>query len=125
MEHAQKKVYTCAVFPSLTIGTANRKTIGEPIKFNRGIFETADQDMQAAIEESDSFKQGYIREYRDDKAPPPLPEKKDVVRMTKEQLVEFTSVYGIDIPGEGHRRDYVSAVIDFLTEAEEIAATQE
>ena len=121
----EKKIYTCAVFPSLTIGTAGRKQIEGPVKFNHGVFETSDQDIQAAVEESDSFKQGYIREYRDDKAPPPLPEKKDVVRMTKEQLVEFTSVYGIEVPGEGHRRDYVSAVIDFLTEAEEIAAAQE
>jgi len=103
------KCYTCGLYPSLFVGNVGQ--------FKNGVLELDDPSLIRTLEQTDSFRNGIIREY----APPPdqvkpLPTRSDVIKMTKVQLENFANEYGLEV--EGHtRNNLVTAVLDFVTEA--------
>lgn len=102
--------YTCAMYPSLTIAGI--------CQFTHGVFETTDPQVIEAIEQSDSFKFGYVREHVPDADEvAPLPEKGDVVKMKKAQLETFIEDYGLEAPAGARRNELVRIVLEFVEEA--------
>jgi len=105
------KCYTCGSYPSLFVGGVGR--------FKNGTLELYDQALIDKLERTDSFKQGIVREYIPDPGEVvPLPARGDVVKMKKQQLLDFVEEYGLDAPSGATRNVLVTLVLEFIAEAD-------